>query len=132
MGLRSREKDVASVVPMQCRRGSELCQESVDYFSMNRSSLLCLLRHCSAEVQMPFLFSFWRHLPRPEWCRLTSCRWVLKLKVWVATLSRQFQEVLAVFSWTDFFKSRYSVPSAGQGSRVAVCVKLSNIREHQR
>lgn len=108
---------------MQCRRGSDLCKESVDYFSMYRSSLLCLcsktLLCCGADA-LPLLIL--APPTTPEECWLTFFRWVLKLKVWMADLSRQFQEVLVIFSWTDFFKSRCRVPSAGQGFRVAsVC-----------
>lgn len=108
---------------MQCTRGSDLCQESVDYSSMNRPSRLCLRSEtlsCWGADALPLLIS--APPPTPEWCGLTSCRWVLKLKVWMAALSRQFQEVLVIFSWTDFFKSGCGVPSEGQGFRVAsVC-----------
>lgn len=123
MGLRSGEKGAVSVTPAHCRRGSKLCRESVDYFSMNRSSPLCLrskiLFRCGADA-LPVLIL--APPTMPEQYRLTFCRWMLKLKVWMAALSRQFQEVLVIFSWTNFFESRCRVPSAGQGFRVAsVC-----------
>lgn len=130
MGLRSGGKDAVSVMPMHCRRENKLCRESVDYFSMYCSSLLCLcskiLFRCGADA-LPLL----KLVPptMPEQCGLTFYRWMLKLEVWMATFSRQFQEVLVIFSWTDFFKSRCRVPSEGQGFKVAsVCQIVQYLR----